>query len=219
MNGAQDVGGMMSFGPIAPEPEEPLFHAAWERRVLGMVLACGALGAWNLDMNRLARESLHPAVYWSRSYYEIWLLALTALAENHGLVNRRELETGAAVAGPRRGLPALRADKVAGLLAHGTPYDRPAASEALFDAGAMVRARNINPTGHTRLPRYARGKVGVVEAHRGSFVFPDTNARGRGENPQHLYTVRFAGTELWGEDCDPALSVSIDAFESYLATA
>ena len=218
MNGAQDIGGMMSFGPIAPEPEEPLFHADWEQRVLGMVIACGALGAWNLDMMRAARESLPPVTYWSASYYEIWLLGLTRALENHGMVNARELAAGAALSEPRPGLRRLQPHEVAGLLARGAPYDR-AANEPLFAAGERVRARNIHPLGHTRLPRYARGRTGLIEAHRGSFVFPDTNARGRGENPQHCYTVRFEGTELWGADSDPTLSGSIDAFEPYLERA
>ena len=114
---------------------------------------------------------------------------------------------------------ALRAENVAAMLARGAPYDRPASAPARFAVGDRVRTKVINPTTHTRLPRYARGKLGIVEAVRGVFVFPDANAHGRGEDPRWLYTVRFTGPELWGEGADATLSVSIDAFEPYLDAA
>ena len=220
MNGAQDVGGMTSFGPVLPEPDEPLFHAEWEKRVLGMVLACGALRTWNLDMNRHMRESLRPDIYWSISYYHIWARALAALCVKHGLVTEPELAAGVADASAAR--PALRAASREAILkgiAAGTPYNRPASAPAAFAAGDHVRAKNIHPAGHTRLPRYVRGRAGVVEAVRGCFVFPDSNAHGGGEAPQHCYTVRFEGRELWGPEADPALAVSVDAFEAYLERA
>src|SRR5271166_1702209 len=98
-------------------------------------------------------------------------------------------------------------------------FDRPALGPARFKAGDPVRTRNINPPTHTRLPRYARGKLGTVEAVRGCHVFPDTAALGAGENPQWLYAVVFTGRELWGEEADPAIRVSIEAFEPYLSPA
>ena len=113
----------------------------------------------------------------------------------------------------------LYADDVPAALARGGPYDRPIDTAPRFAAGDRVRARNINPTGHTRLPRYARGKVGVIESVHGGFVFPDTNAHGKGEDPQRLYTVVFTARELWGDYADPTLTVSIDAFEPYLEPA
>jgi len=102
------------------------------------------------------------------------------------------------------------------LLAKGAPCDRPVETAPLFLVGEKVKTKNFNPATHTRLPRYARAKVGVVEAVQGSFVFPDDNAHGKGENPQWLYTVVFDGAEIWGEGADPSLTVSIDAWESYL---
>lgn len=219
MNGAQDVGGMMSFGPISPEPEEPLFHAEWEKRVLALVVACGALGVWNLDMMRLARESLPPSVYWTRSYYEIWLLGLLKMVESHGMVASRELAAGKAIREPKLGVKALGPNQIRAILARGAPYDRPAPAPPLFEAGETVKVLNLHSYGHTRAPGYVRGKTGVVEAHRGCFVFPDTNSRARGENPQHCYTLRFTGAELWGPVGDPNLTVSVDAFEPYLERA
>ena len=104
-------------------------------------------------------------------------------------------------------------------LAKGGPCNRPVATPARFKAGDRVRTRNFNPTGHTRLPRYARGKAGIVDAVRDGFVFPDSNAHGKGENPQWVYTVVFEAAEIWGEGADPTLTVSIDAWESYLEPA
>jgi nitrile hydratase len=219
MNAAQDLGGMMGFGPVAPEPNEPVFHADWERRALAVTLAAGACGLWNIDMGRFARESLHPARYLSSSYYEIWIEGLEKLLAETGLVSEAERRAGHAIAEPKPVPRVLRAADVDRVLAAGSPYDRPAARRPQFAVGAPVRTKVMNPPTHTRLPRYARGKRGTIEAVRGSFVFPDSNAQGRGEDPQWCYTVRFVGPELWGADCDPRLTVSIDAFEPYLEAA
>ena len=220
MNGAQDAGGMTSFGPVNPERDEPIFHAEWEKRALALVLACGALGAWNLDANRHMRESLRPDIYWSISYYHIWIRALSAMLVKHGFISAAELAGGEAdlAAAPRAGRAANK-ETMLQVIARGAPYNRPAASPAVFALGDQVRARNVHPAGHTRLPRYVRGRTGVVEALCGCFVFPDSNAHGKGEAPQHCYTVRFEGRELWGPDADPALAVSVDAFEAYLERA
>ena len=216
MNGPHDVGGRMGHGPVAPEPAEPLFHEPWERRALGLTLCCGALGHWGIDESRHARESLPPATYYGVSYYEIWARALTALLLRHGEVTEEELERGEALAAPRRPERKLEAAQVPAVLAAGGPVDRPAQSEPRFSIGQQVRTRNMHPTGHTRLPSYARDKTGAVEAILGTHVFPDTNAHGGGERPQWLYTVAFDGRTLWGESADPTLTVSIDAFEPYL---
>lgn len=219
MNGPQDLGGQMGFGPVAPEKDEPYFHAEWEKRALGVTLCAGAIGAWTLDESRHARESLHPADYYASSYYEIWIKALETLLVRHGFVDRAELRDGemhGRGVTPKR---VLKASDVPAVLARGGPCDRPVAAPPKFAAGERVRARNIHPVGHTRLPRYVRGHVGVVDAVRGGFVLPDTNAHGRGENPEWVYTVVFAGRDLWGEGSDPTLSVSVDAWENYLEPA
>jgi len=216
VNGAQDLGGMMGFGPVAPEPGEPLFHAEWERRAFGLTLAMGATGAWNIDTSRHARESLHPADYLSSGYYEIWTKGLEKLVVAKGLALEEELALGRAIAEPAPVRRVLKAEDVSAMLAKGGPADRPVATRARFSVGDRVLTRLMHPAGHTRLPRYARGKRGFVERVHGGFVFPDTNAHGEGENPQWLYSVRFSGPELWGEEADPTLVVSIDAWESYL---
>lgn len=219
MNGAQDLGGMMGFGPVVAEKNEPIFHADWEKRALGVTLCCGALGEWNIDTSRHARETLHPADYLSSSYYEIWTKGLLKLLAARGLVSRAEIEAGRSLTAPKATRPPLKAADVPARLAGGGPCDRPLDRAPRFAVGAAVRTRNINPIGHTRLPRYARGKRGVIEARQGSFVFPDANAHGKGEDPQWIYSVVFSGQELWGADSDPSLSVAIDCWEPYLEQA
>ena len=219
MNGAQDLGGMMGFGPVEPEANEPLFHAPWERRVLGYTVALGAAGKWNIDMSRHARESLAPAEYLSSSYYEIWTKGVERLVVKTGLVSEEELRLGKALNPPAPIKRVLTRDDVPAVLARGGPTEREATGPARFAVGDRVRTRNMHPKGHTRLPRYARDREGVIERVHGAHVFPDTNGHGAGENPQWLYTVRFSGRELWGEEADPNLVVSIDAWESYLEPA
>jgi nitrile hydratase subunit beta len=216
MNGGQDLGGMQGFGPIAPEPNEPRFHAPWEKRVFGLAMAMGATGTWNLDASRAARESLPPGEYLTSSYYAIWLKALERQVEAHGLATAEELATGTVSAPAAPVKRVLEGAEVAPLFARGFPSDRPVAAPARFAVGERVRALTINPPGHTRLPRYVRGRPGLVEAVHGGFIFPDANARLAGEAPQWLYTVRFSGRDLWGEAAEPGHAVSVNAFESYL---
>jgi len=216
MNGVHDMGGMDGFGAVVAEPNEPVFHAAWEGRVLAMVRAMGAGGAFNIDASRYYRELLPPDVYLSSSYYQKWLLGLEDLLVARGYLAPGEIAAGHASASPKP-LPRgrLMASDVERTLIRGK-FDRPAPAAAKFNAGDRVRARNIHPATHTRLPRYVRGHVGVIERDHGCHVFPDSAANDAGENPQWLYTVVFDGAELWGPHGDPASKVSIDAFEPYL---
>jgi nitrile hydratase subunit beta len=167
-------------------------------------------------MSRHARESLHPVDYLTSSYYEIWLRGLEKLLLAHGLATAEELASGRALVPAIPTRPPLRADAAARELAKGAPYDRLEEASPRFAIGEEVRALNLHPMGHTRLPRCARGARGRIEGIHGVFVFPDSNARGLGPSPQWLYCVRFAGPELWGPGGDPRLEVSIDAWESYL---
>ncbi|WP_127108035.1 nitrile hydratase subunit beta [Pararhodobacter zhoushanensis] len=218
MNGPHDLGGKMGFGAVAPEANELLFHADWEARALGVVLACGALGKWTLDESRHARESLPPVVYYASSYYEIWTRALEVLLQRHDLLTAEELADGQAQTQdphPKR----LSPQAVPGALARGGPCDRPVATAPLFAPGDRVRCRNAHPRGHTRVPTYLAGHTGVVESEHGGFVLPDTNAHGQGEQPQRLYTVVFDGAEVWGPDSEPGLTISADLWEGYLERA
>ncbi len=216
MNGVHDLGGMMGFGPVVTEAETVRFHEDWEKRALALTLASGAMGFWTIDAMRFSRESLHPAKYLTSSYYEIWLEGLLGRLKALDLVTASELETGRPEGTRSPSARVLHADRVATALAAGTPYLRSSDAPARFGAGEMVRTRMMNPPQHTRLPRYARGSTGTIESVHGVFVLPDTNAHGLGECPQWLYTVCFSARDLWGEDADPTVSVSIDAWESYL---
>jgi len=215
MNGVHDMGGMQSFGKVDPEPNEPVFHAPWEGRALALNRAMGYLGLWTIDHGRYSRETMPPHLYLASSYYGKWTLGLEEMCVSYGLLGRDELEAGRALH-PGKSVPRhLAPADVANALSRRS-FERPAPAPARFAAGDKVRTRNINPTGHTRLPRYARGCTGVIEAIRGCHVFPDSVTAGKGEDPQWLYTVVFEARELWGEDADPTLKVSIDAWEPYL---
>ena len=219
MNGAHDMGGAHGFGPIEPEPNEPAFHAEWERRAFAITLAMGATGEWNIDMSRFARENRAPADYLAKSYYEIWLAGLEQLLTGRRLVSAEEVTAGRALGTPRPVKRILAADDVDRVLSRGTAVAREPETQARFKPGDKVRAKHMHPSGHTRLPRYVRGCVGTVERVRGCHVFPDSNAAGKGEDPQWLYSVRFEGRELWGADGDPNLKISVDAWEPYLEPA
>jgi len=215
MNGAQDLGGMMGFGPVVPEANEPVFHAHWERRAFALTMAAGFTGQWNIDMSRSARESLPPAQYLSSSYYEIWFEGLKRLLVDRALLSADELAAARPLGPARPEVRVLAADKVAEALARGGPSERAAPAPARFAQGNAVRTLEMNPVHHTRLPRYVRGKVGSIVALHGAHVFPDTNAHGLGEQPQWLYTVRFEARELWGADTS-ADSVFVNCWEPYL---
>jgi nitrile hydratase subunit beta len=215
MNGVHDMGGMQNFGPVLPDPDEPRFHAAWERRAFALTLAMGGSRMWNLDQSRFARESLPPAAYLASSYYRIWIEGLCALMLERGLVTREELADGRMRVPPVRTPAFLSADKVASALARGGSTQRPDARPARFGVGDAVRTRVMNSPTHTRLPRYCRGKQGTIVAIHGSHVFPDSNALGEGEQPRWLYTVRFDANELWGTGA-AAGAVHVDCWEPYL---
>ena len=197
MNGAADLGGMMGFGPVEPEPEGEPFHAEWERRALALTLAVGAAGRWSIDASRHARESLPPAQYLSSSYFAIWLAALERLLVDARTGGRRGDRAAAVAAAGGAGAGAAGRGR-AGRAGRRVPVPARGGRAGAVPAGQRVRTRNMHPTGHTRLPRYARGRVGVVERVHGAHVLPDANAHGAGEQPQWLYTVRFAARELWG---------------------
>lgn len=219
MNGAHDLGGMHGLGPIDPEPEtrEPVFHDEWERRAFALTLACGFLGQWNLDESRHARERQHPADYLRNTYYENWLAGLETLLIEKGLVSSGELASGSADGAAAAELRERVPDKAlaAAILERGGPVDMPPARGPVFGEGEYVRVLNQHPLSHTRAPRYVRGRIGRIVAHHGCHVFADANSAGerRGE---HLYSVRFAASELWGSAVRNRDAVYVDLWEPYL---
>ncbi|KAA3629123.1 MAG: nitrile hydratase subunit beta [Proteobacteria bacterium] len=219
MNGAHDLGGLHGLGPIDPEPEdrEPVFHHGWERRAFALTLACGFLGQWNLDESRAARERQHPVDYLRNSYYENWLAGLEALLVEKGVLSGSELaDARAECPAPKALLERVPGPaRIADVLERGGPVDVQASRRPVFRVGEYVRVINRHPLSHTRAPRYVRGRIGRLAAHQGCHVFADANSAGerRGE---HLYSVRFAANELWGEPAGRRDAVYVDLFEPYL---
>jgi nitrile hydratase len=222
MDGVHDLGGMQGFGPVEREADEPAFHARWEAAVLAMMRAGGARGLYNIDEFRHGIERMRPADYLRASYYEKWLDGITRLCLEKGVVTAAELDERIAFFRERPDAPASAA--IRGPLPPRVPFDAGWLQDAIRDTGARPRygpgdaviTRRFHPRGHTRLPRYARGKCGVIDRCHGVHVFPDTHAHGLGEAPQPLYSVRFDGRELWGESAEANQQVHIDLWESYL---
>ena len=216
MDGIHDMGGMDGFGPIPIKNKEPVFHATWEARVWAMNTALGAWGEWNIDAGRYTLEQLDPALYLSSSYYQRWLYRTENLLVDHGLVSREEIETPPANRNTKISREPLSLDDI-------LTRQRNTRSARLNDdvapryhMGDQVRARNIHPKGHTRIPRYVRGRLGVIDRDHGVFIFPDTNAVFAGKRPQHLYSVCFMAREIWGTKAVVTDKVYVDMWDEYL---
>lgn len=205
MNGAHDLGGLMGFGPVIVEQDEPNFHAEWEKRVFAAsMLGLGDDALGRVDMFRHAIERMGAVNYLKTTYYEHWLHALETLAEERGLADM-----------PTKEAP-ITADVVEGAVKAGAPSHRDNDWQPKYAVGDKVRTKNLNPQGHTRIPRYARGRVGTIEMLHGNHVYPDTIAHDLGEDPQPLYSVRFSAQELWGEDAPGRDALCVDLWENYL---
>ena len=221
MNGAHDLGGGHGHGPIAPDPNEPLFHAGWERKAFSLTLAMGFTGQWNIDQARFARESMAPGRYLETTYYEHWLHGLEVLLAERALVSEAEIQAAESIGKTKPLARILNAADVLPALQKGgsAKRDESTAGQPKFQPGAHVTARNINPPTHTRVPRYVRGRTGVIDRVHGVFVFPDTHSKTGDERPQWLYAVRFEGTELWGPDTEVGACVYVDLWDDYLDPA
>ena len=225
MNGIHDLGGMQGFGPVQREPDEPVFHAPVDGRALALNRVGLGAGLYNLDEFRRTRENLDPVDYLEMTYYQSWAESVGRLLVEKGVLSQRELDdrhayfAGHPEAAPRDPLgdPPRGGRRWAPAL----DYERPGGAPPRFAPGDAVRARNIHPSHHTRLPRYARDKRGRIDALYGTYVFPDSNAHGHGEDPRPLYRVRFEARELWGPDSGSAgpTAVYLDCWEPYLEPA
>jgi nitrile hydratase len=223
MNGIHDMGGMHGFGRVEREATEPVFHAAWEGRVFGLTRACSVQHLFNIDESRHAIERMAPIDYLASSYYERWLDRNVRLLVEKGVITHEELErrmaqlAGGSDPAPPHSDPKLL-ERMLRATRERTHYRQPGPPPR-FATGDCVRTRNDAPVGHTRLPRYARGKPGVIARVHGSFIFPDTNAHGQGEQSHALYSVRFDAGELWGLSAERCAPVHIDLWERYLEPA
>jgi nitrile hydratase len=216
MNGVHDMGGMHGFGAIVQEENEPTFHGEWEKRVWATVMAVRRQGLFNIDEFRHGIERMLPAQYLASSYYERWFASTKQLLIEKGFIAEKELEsdereitrvTGRTCYSPAELLEAMQKGGSARLPAENLP--------PRFKVGDKVRVINVNPVGHTRNPRYVRGKQGIIQRLHDSYIFPDANAHGS-KQPEHLYTVQFSAQEIWGSEADPHDKIFVDLFESYL---
>jgi nitrile hydratase len=210
------MGGMAGFGPVDHENDEDIFHADWEGRVFAMNLATSPFIGPS-DYFRFAMESMQPLHYVAASYYERWLVSIERRAIAAGYLSETEIGSGRSVDGKHPGVAAIPPDVIREITHRGASTLRePGRGEPLFKSGDAVVARTIDTQRHSRLPRYAQGRRGVITRYHGNHVYPDTNAHGEGENPQPLYTVRFTARELWGEGVEHRDSVYLDLWEDYL---
>ena len=217
MNGVHDLGGMHGFGPVVAEQNEPVFHSDWEKRVFAMTLTAMGRRVCNVDEFRRAIEQMPPPSYLAATYYEKWLHAIEALLVEKGVATREEIAAGhAAAPGPAKATGPVGNGGVDSFDSSAVKLRFDKSYKPSFKAGDRVVARNFNPEHHTRLPRYARGKRGVVRYDHGVFVFPDTHAHGLGAKPQHVYTVEFEAEELWGPDRNERAPVCLDCWDDYL---
>jgi len=219
MNGIHDCGGMDGLGTMVPESAEPVFHAEWERRVFGLLWALGFNGFWNLDEFRHSIERMPATEYLQTSYYEHWLHAMETLLVEKGIASVDDLSAARERAAPpvkvaSSGAP-MNLSAVANLIADGFPSKIVDGRAAAFKVGDRVTTKNLNPLGHTRLPRYARGKHGVIERNYGVFPFPDKNAHG-GSAAEHVYLVRFSAQEIWGSEASSRDTLRLDLWESHM---
>jgi len=222
MDGVHDLGGMHGFGPVEREANEPAFDEPWEAAVYAIMRASLGTGQYTLDEFRHGVERMDPAHYLRSGYYEHWLDGIARVLIEKGVVSGDELAARTAFFAERpdapasaavRAMPATPAPRIKWMA---PDSERPVTKAPRFAVGETVVTRNIHPTGHTRLPRYARGKHGVIHRQHGTHVFPDSNAHGGGEQPQALYSVRFDARELWGPAAEPNQHVYIDLWEPYL---
>lgn len=218
MDGIHDLGGKQGYGPIDVGESEDPFHYPWEARLFGITRAYTRPVPITLDWFRFTRETIEPAEYLNRLYYDQWLEAHEVMAIFGGAFTVEEVSTGKS-AGPIDGLPPpMTPDKVDKLTKAMTRFDRPSDAEPAFTQGDQVTAKPNGSTGHTRLPQYVRGRTGKVEAFRGFHILPDTNMTG-GEAAEALYCVSFLAADLWPEASRRPDRVYLDLWESYFERA
>jgi nitrile hydratase subunit beta len=220
MNGIHDCGGMDGLGPIVIDNHEPVFHAEWERRAFALMWAAAANGFWNLDEFRYTIERMPAAEYLETPYYVHWMHSVETLLVEKGVIKPAEL-SGARHRQPNipaKSTAVMTRDAVTDMLTNGFSTKKNESSSGRFKVGDRVRTKLINPHGHTRLPRYARNKLGVVRQDHGVFTFNDANAVGP-DKPQHVYLVQFPAREIWGEGASDKDSLLLDLWDDHLTAA
>ena len=217
MDGVHDLGGMDNFGPVIAEVNEPVFHEDWERKIYSLTLAILPAGYCKIDEMRRTTENIQPAAYLQAKYYQKWLLALESILLEKDILTQEEIETGQSIRAEGGVVhPAVPKEMMQFAMTNPVPASLDLDIEARFQVGDEIIAKIIHPQHHTRLPRYIRGKRGIIEQDHGVFLLPDTNAHGGPDKPQHVYTVRFAARELWGDEANALDTVCIDLHDDYM---
>lgn len=225
MNGIHDCGGSDGYGPVVADPDEPLFAGDWEKAAFAMFPMVFAGGYFNLDQFRYSIEQMDPIDYLASPYYAHWVHVVEDyLTRDADFARALEERTAAFLADPAKPLPETVNQDLVQLVetisAQGGSTRRDSDAPARFSVGDKVRVNHDVPFTHTRKASYARGRTGEIVLAHGTFVYPDTNALGQGENPTHVYTVRFTAAELYGEGIgDPHAVVNLDLWEPYLEPA
>ena len=219
MDGIADMGGMHGFGQVDRTDDNGTFHAEWERRILGITFSVLGAGLFNVDEIRRATESVDPLTYLKTTYYERWLYSTEDLLKEKGAFTASELATGRSATPASNSTPAVTSEVARVILEQGGTSRSAGGAPSRFKPGETVTARNIHPHGHTRLPRYVRGKRGTIIVDHGIFALPDSNAAGLGLSPPHVYGVRFTARELWGPETSARDTLQIDLFDDYLDPA
>jgi nitrile hydratase len=226
VNGVHDLGGTDGLGPVQVEENEPVWHSEWEKAAFAMFPANFLKGHFNLDEFRHGIEQMHPAEYLLSPYYEHWIHTVEDHVVAAGVVDAEELEarTQHYLKNPDEPLPDRRDPEQVALFEQvmraGGSARRDSGRDPRFAIGDRVRVADDSPLGHTRRARYVRGKTGVIDLAHGTFIYPDSAANGLGEDPQHVYTVRFDAAQLWGEEAaDPNATVTFDVWEPYIEKA
>jgi nitrile hydratase subunit beta len=214
----QDLGGSHGFGPIPIESDEPVWHQPWEAAVVAGILATIGAGLYNVEQFREAIDEMEPLSYVSVGYYGRWLHTLEENCVKAGVFTPEQVEEAiervALGESPKPAAGSEVADGIAQLIRTGAPASRAVDHPARFSGGDLVRGRLLPGARHSRIPGYAQGKTGVIHRVHAGFANPDTNRRGEGEHPEHVYSVRFEASDLWpGEG---AGGVYLDLWESYL---
>jgi nitrile hydratase beta subunit len=215
MNGIHDMGGMQGMGPVQYEKNEPVYHAEWESRVDAMDAAMQATGKVP-GVRRPIEEKISAVDYLRMSYYEKWYTALVERLIAAKLTTRSEIESGQAAERNTNSIRPVSATEAVAFRTKNVSTRQNVELAAQFQVGQRVRARNMNPITYTRLPRYARGRLGTIDRIRGVFPIVDVGAGGK---PQTLYSVRFTARDLWGEEVSPQDAVYIDMWDGYLEPA
>jgi len=221
MDGIHDLGGKQGYGPIEVDDDESPFHHDWEGREWG-IAQCARTPGITIDWWRHCRELIMPEDYLGRPYFDSWAQTDFATYIEAGWITLDEIDAGKSLTDDTNFGNPVTAMTLQQVLQedhdHAVRFDAEIDAPPAFSVGAQVITSSHGYSGHTRLPQYARGRCGTVNAYNGAHVFPDLSAEGK-EIHQHCYNVCFAAAELWPEVENSRDKVYLDLWENYLVAA